>query len=250
MKIRTSLLARCALIGSVVSIALLLFSFAAQSAPFTAGNLAVLRAGDGVQVLANTGNTMFIDEYTPAGTFVQSIAVPDSGASALIVSGSANSEGGLMRSPNGRWLAFVGYNTNRPTAVSLSGIASAVVPRGIGTLDAAGNYALSAVTMSQFSANNIRSSATDGTNSFWGAGGNSGTYYFGRASAAGAVQTTNQANTRVNQIHNGNLYFSTGSGTRGIYGYAGTPTSSAMTNFFVGTGATSSPYGFAINPAG
>ena len=68
--------------------------------------------------------------------------------------------------------------------------------RGVGRVDASGGYVLAATTTSQFSANNIRRAATDGTNAFWDAGGNCHTYYFGNASAAAAVQTS-IANTRV-----------------------------------------------------
>ena len=252
MKTRATLLARCALIGNVLSVASLLFPFAAESAPFTPGNLAVLRAGDGTQTLANTGNTIFIDEYTSAGVLVQSIAVPDSGASSLIVSGSATSEGALMRSPNGRWLCFAGYNTNRPASASLSTLTSAQVPRGVGTINAAGNFVLAVTNTAQFSANNIRSGATDGTNSFWGAGGNSGTFYFGAASAAAAVQTS-LANTRVLNIFNGGLYFSTASGSaRGLYNFNpnGLPTAATPTNFVINAGTAASTYGLSINPAG
>ncbi len=219
-------------------------------AAFTAGNLVVLRVGDGVQVLANTGNSVFLDEYSTNGTLVQSISMPDSGTNALIISGSATSEGALMRSPDGLRLAFAGYNTNRPAPASLSTLTSAQVPRGVATVDPSGTYSLGAVSTSQYSANNIRGGATDGTNNFWGAGGNSGTYYFGTSNTAATVQS-GVANTRVVNILNGNLYFSTASGTaRGIYGLPGLPASAATTNFVLNAGASSSVYGFSFNPAG
>lgn len=232
--------------------AALALRFTTAAAPFTPGNLAVLRAGDGTQTLTNTGNTIFIDEYTTTGVFVQSLVVPDSGANALLISGSASSEGALMRSPDGARLAFAGYNTNRPAPASLTTLTSVQVPRGVGTINAAGTYALGAVSTSQYSANNIRSGATDGINNFWGAGGNNGTFYFGNAAAAAAVQSS-LVNTRVVNILNGRLYFSTASGTaRGIYGFTppGLPTAAATTNFLINAGAASSVYGFSFNPAG
>src|SRR5262249_18991455 len=161
------------------------------------------------------------------------------GVSAMVLSGSATSEGGLMRSPNGRWLCFGGYNTN-VGGTSVASTTSATVPRAVGRVDAAAGFTLAASTTSQFSGNNIRSAATDGTNSFWAAGANSGTYYLGFANSAVAIQTSVQPNTRINQIQNGNLYFSTGSGTHGIYGFNGMPTTAASTNFVLATGA--SPY--------
>ena len=45
-----------------------LFSFAAPSvkaAAFTAGNLVVYRVGTGTGNLVNTGNAVFLDEYSP-----------------------------------------------------------------------------------------------------------------------------------------------------------------------------------------
>src|SRR6266446_88416 len=157
---------------------------------FTPGNIAVLRLGDGVQTLGNTGNTIFIDEYTVNGSFVQSFPIPDSGGPALIQSGAATSEGFLMLSPNRRWLCFAGYNTARPYSNNVTASPSASVPRGIGTLDAAGSYSLAAATTNQFNGVKIRGGATDGTNNFWGAGGSSGTYYFGFASGASMVQSS------------------------------------------------------------
>ena len=228
-----------------------------RAASFTPGNLAVLRAGDGTQTLANTGNTIFIDEYTTAGVFVQSIAVPDSGANALLISGSASSEGALMRSPDGRLLCFGGYVTNRPYTSSLASSASATVTRGAGTVDGAGSFALAATTTTQFSANNIRGAATDGANNFWGAGGNSGTYYFGFGATAVTIQATNATSTNTStrqlSIQNGNLYFSVGSSTtpRGVFGFtnAGVPTVATGATNLINTGNSSSPFAFAFNAA-
>ncbi len=247
---RSSRPPRC-LVLFICCLAVALVCPCAVAAAFTSGNLAVLRVGDGVQALANTGNTIFIDEYTTNGVFVQSITVPDSGASALIISGSATSEGGLMRSPDGLRLAFAGYNTNRPAPASFSTLTSAQVPRGVATVDGSGGYALGAVSLTQYSANNIRSGATDGTNGYWGAGGTSGTCYLGTAAAAATLQSS-ISNTRVVTVFNGNLYFSTSSGTaRGVYGFStpGLSTFDATTNFIINAGAASSVFAFSINPA-
>src|SRR3954453_21354808 len=57
--------------------ALALFSILiASAAPFTAGDIAVLRVGDStVGPLSSVSTNVFIDEYTTNGTFVQTIAV-------------------------------------------------------------------------------------------------------------------------------------------------------------------------------
>ncbi len=216
-------------------------------AQFSPGNLAVFRVGDGTQTLANTGNSIFVDQFTTGGSRVNSLAVPASGVSALIVSGSATSEGALSLSADGRYLTFAGYNTGLPYGSSLAGTKSSDVARGVGRLDANGNYTLAATTGTSFNKNNVRAAVSDGAGNYWAAGANSGTVYMGTTAPAGAVQAA-VANTRVLNIINGNLYFSTGSGgTYGIYEFDGTPSGGATAALVIATGAGSSPYGFAIN---
>ena len=225
-----------------------LASAAALAAPFTPGNLAALRVGDGSATLDNSATAIFLDEYTTAGAFVQTLAIPATGANALVNSGSATSEGGLSLAPNGRWLCFAGYNTNSgfPSVVNSNAV---VVPRGLGLVDAAATYTLVAKTTNWYSGNNIRSATTDGTNSYWGCGTPSGITYFGLAAPTNSVIT---ANLRVVQIVNGNLLFSTGAGARGLYGFSapGLPASPTTTNLLFGNGSSSSPYAFAFSPAG
>lgn len=58
-------------------------------------------------------------------------------------------------------------------------------------------------------------------------------------------------NTRVLNPVNGSLYYSTGSGTRGIYSFAGAfPTSATTPAAAILTGQSSSPYDFAFSPSG
>ena len=45
-------------------------------AAFTAGNLVIYRVGATGTDLAATGSPVFLDEYTPAGSLVQSVALP------------------------------------------------------------------------------------------------------------------------------------------------------------------------------
>jgi hypothetical protein len=219
------------------------------AAQFLPGNLALVRLGDGTQTLGNTGNTVFIDQYTPLGGLVNSLQIPDSGPSALIMSGNATSEGALSLSGDGHYLAIAGYNTTRPFGSSLASSTSATVPRGIGSIGANGSYTLAATTTSQYSANNIRGGATDGANNFWGSGANSGTYYFGNNAAPGTVQST-VANTRVIADIGGNLFFSTSSGTsRGVWEIPGTPTGAGTASVLLNTGSSGSAYDFAFNPS-
>ena len=223
------------------------YAGSSSSSPFAAGNLAVLRAGDGSQTLSSHGNPVFIDQFTPSGTLVDSIAIPDNATNALIISGSASSEGALTRSADGRLLEFAGYNialTN--SSSSLSGSSSTNVPRALGIVDVNGAFALVGVTTNQYSGNNMRSGTTDGRGNYWGAGATSGTFYFG----SGPTNTVQNAvaNNVVIQDLGGNLYFDTSKSTPGIWKIPGTPAVPTAPAVFLGTGAGSSPYAFAFNP--
>jgi hypothetical protein len=135
-------------------------------------NLMVARVGDCAQPLSgSTGNTLYLDQYTTSGTYVNSLQVPDEGTGqaygtgssssasmpfgspALLIAGSnvsprndAGYEAFLSRAPNGRTLNFGGYCQAYPFA----GTDVSAEPggnggnnwRGIGTVDAYGYYAL------------------------------------------------------------------------------------------------------------
>jgi hypothetical protein len=230
---------------------MLIFSVVVQAQSFSKGNLAILRVGDGVQNLTNTGNTLFIDEYTPQGGLVRSIALPDQGADALLLSGVAGTEGGLTRSADQTTLAMGGYNVGRDSvAGSLSSQSATAVPRAIGTISSGGAYAMVQSSTTLFNQSNIRCAVTDGTNDFWAAGGNSGTIYLRPPESTVTVQSS-IANTRYVRIVNGNLYFSTQAGAAGIYTFqgGGLPREAAVTNLFIATGNNSQPAGFDINSA-
>ena len=100
------------------------FAGNSASAQFVAGNLVVLRTGDGSQTLSSRGNSVFLDQFTTNGALVSSIAIPDNAANALLISGSAASEGALTRTPDGRLLVFAGYQiplTNAAVDLWLNG---------------------------------------------------------------------------------------------------------------------------------
>jgi hypothetical protein len=223
----------------------------AKAQLFTSGNLAIMRVGDGSQSLTNSGNTVFIDQYSTNGTLINSIPIPDSGPVALILSGTASSEGGMTRSLDRSTLALIGYNTNRNAVTgSLANQAATAVPRAIATVDALGNFAMLQASPTAYSLNNARCAASDGTNNFWTAGGNAGTLYFNPPQPPGTIQNA-VANTRYTKIIGGRLYFSTFSGAGGIYTFQGDglPKSSAVTNLLFSTGSGSNPTAFDINPS-
>jgi CotH kinase protein/Concanavalin A-like lectin/glucanases superfamily/Lamin Tail Domain len=227
-------------------------SFAGNSpaSAFTAGNLAVLRIGNGTESLGSSGNSVFIDQFTTNGTLAGSIAIPDNATNALVISGSASSEGALTRSPDGRLLVIGGYQISLTNAAllssSLANADATNAPRALGVLDVLGNFSLAGVTTNQFSRNNMRSGTTDGRGNYWGAGATSGTFYFG-SGPTNTIQSA-VANSIVIQALGGDLYFSTAKTTLGLWKIPGTP-NVPVTNaaVFLSAGSKASPYAFAFN---
>src|SRR5438270_9146844 len=89
----------------------------ASAVPFTQGNIVVYRVGDGsvVPALSSAAAAVFLDEYTPTGTLVQSIAMPRSTSGLnkrLTASGSSTTEGFLTQSADGRYIVLTGYDAN------------------------------------------------------------------------------------------------------------------------------------------
>ena len=96
-----------------LGLALALTAAAATASDFTPGNVVVVRLGDGSTALSNAATAVFLDEFTPAGVLVQSVAMPTvaSGAnSSFATSGTATSEGALTLSADGRFFLLAGYD--------------------------------------------------------------------------------------------------------------------------------------------
>jgi hypothetical protein len=146
-------------------LAVLCAATAASASDFTAGNVVVVRIGDGSAALTSAATAAFLDEFTPAGALVQSIALPiaPSGAnSSFATSGTATSEGGLTLSADGRYFLLTGYDAPLGTA-SVASSATPAVLRVIARVGLDTSIDTSTTT-TNFSANNIRSAAsTNGT---------------------------------------------------------------------------------------
>jgi hypothetical protein len=224
---------------------------AVQAAAISDGNLIVSRVGDGTATLANTGGAISLLEFNTNGALQQTIGIASAGASGLQYSGTANSEGAI--SLNGSTIAISGYNpgaTGFAGTGSLAGRNSTDAPRAYGAVAvASGTYAFGGTFGTAFSANNIRSAVVTASGAY-AAGGNSGTVY--RAGGANTTIQNANTNTRVNNIINGSLFYSTGAGTQGIYGFTGIPTTATTpTAIITGvTGQGTSPYDFAFSADG
>ncbi len=205
----------------------------ALAGPFTAGDLVVYRVGDGTSGLINTGNAVFLDEYTTGGTLVQSIST------GIFASGTATSEGLITLSADGQNLGVTGYIST--AATSLAGTTSAAVNRSIQIYGGNGTQAVPQTNLSDWaSANNPRSVYTDGTN-LWLGGAAGGVSY--NTTTPGATVSLSTGITNVRQVNafGGQLYFSTSSG---IFSQGtGLPTS-ASAPVSMGIPTTGSPYSF------
>ena len=119
MKTNRSVAVRIVALGLTI----LAMAGAANAAGFTAGNIVVYRVGTGAAGLAGTATAVFVDEYTPAGALVQSIALPTSTVSlqhSLTSSGTSSSEGMMTRSNDGRFLLLPGYDAALGGAIASS----------------------------------------------------------------------------------------------------------------------------------
>src|SRR3954470_8582522 len=116
--------------GPLLALASLVLSFA-HAAAFTPGNIVVYRIGDGSAALSNLATPVFLDEYSPAGSLVQTVPLPTVAAGAnnpLTGSGTATSEGLLTRSTDKAYLLLPGYKT-APGTASITTSTSAAIPR-------------------------------------------------------------------------------------------------------------------------
>ncbi|HEU4326790.1 MAG TPA: CARDB domain-containing protein [Roseiflexaceae bacterium] len=209
-----------------------------KAAAFTAGNLVVVRVGDGSATLTNASTAVFLDEFSPSGTPVQSIGLPTStsgGNAALTMSGSATSEGTLARSPNGAYLTLAGYDA-APGTAGIGATASATTNRIIGRIDSSGAINTTTRISDGYNTDNIRAAVTDDGTGFWASGNGAtntgGVRYVAFGSSGASTQlSTSVTNTRVPGIFGGQLYVSASSGTfRGVSTVgSGLPTTGGQT---------------------
>jgi hypothetical protein len=225
-------------------------------APITTGNLIIFRAGDGFSPLSSTAAPIFLDEYTTAGTLVQSIAVPTSvsGANfAITCAGSSTAEGQITKSVDGKYIMFTGYNAAAGTA-SIAATTAAVANRVVGRLDIATGAINSSTGLSDFvSAGNPRCAASTNGNDLWVCGSNGSVRYTTLGATTSTQLSTAPTNIRTVNIFNNQLYITAASGTFQGISSVGTNTPIAagqtivpLSGFPAATGP--SPYSFSIKP--
>jgi hypothetical protein len=247
-------LARVAMAGGLAAGGLVLAGTGvASAAPIQAGDVLVCRVGAvGNAGLSSAGTAAFIDEYTPAGTLVQSIAVPTTANGSnkpLVLSGTATSDCQLSLSTDGTRVVFTGYSAAVGTA-SVASTSPATNPRTIALLAADGSIDTTTALTDAGGTNNSRAATYDAAlgRLYWA--GQGGLRYASVGASTSTDLAPSTANLRQvsifpNATGTGNqLYVSSSSGSTRV-ATAGTtypPTNPAtVTNL---TGAPTSPYAF------
>ena len=207
-------------------------------------NVVAIRIGDGAQTLSGHGNSMFLDQFAPDGSYVSTVTIPDTGPSSLVAIGpnvvtspSSVTGNGLSRSANGRFLVLGGYNTNLSYTEDLQNALAKVVPRGIGLIDDRGQYTLAISSTSQSSGNFWRGAVADGTNNYWGFSRTSSSYYFG-FDAPGVILESDWLNLRSMAIFNGSIYgVSAVADKSGVMRLTGLPTAPVTLEWLINSAA-------------
>jgi hypothetical protein len=215
-------------------------------------NLVVFRQGDGGGALANTGNIIYLDQYTTNGTYLNTTMIPYTGSSELLCN-SGPTDGYMSMSANGQYLNFPGYVASRPYSSSISAATSTNVPRGIGAVNGFGYFTRPVTDTTLFSTFNFNDvCSSDGLTNFWGAGnGGLGLFYVspGQPDVLIAAPTNNPGfgNNKEVNIISGHLYCTSGSGNVGLYDLGPEPTSLISSNLSP-IALDASPNDFTISP--
>src|SRR4051812_6142572 len=182
---------------------------------FTAGSLVVCRVGDGANALSSGATPVFLEERTTSGTLQQTIPMPvvASGANHILtLAGTATSEGLITRSADGMNIMIAGYNAVVGTA-SVSTTTGSAINRVIGRIDINGSVDASTALSGFASGGTARSAVSANGNNIWACGSVGGAIYTTLGSTNYTQILAAPANLRQLNIFNGQLYFSTGSGT-------------------------------------
>ncbi|MFD1628760.1 sialate O-acetylesterase [Pseudopedobacter beijingensis] len=214
---------------------------------FTSGNLTVLRAGDGTRANGTGAQRLFIDEYTPGGNFLRTVALPTretvTGTNKALVAPDLNSNYGLMTLSNdSSRLVIPGYEAG----LGDSGVSTGSGERVIGFVNADGD--IDTKYTIDMGSNNLRSATADDDN-VWAIGTSLGVRYMDITNPATSTISGSPGSPRGIGVFNGQLYVS--SSASGYYLYkvgAGLPTTTGQSaTLLPGMPATAGdPYQFAF----
>jgi hypothetical protein len=215
---------------------MLLIMYAARSGAqsFGNGNIVVVRIGAGdTPMTAGAAQPVYLDEYTPCGELVRSIALPvaiNGSHRRLTLPSSVTdyTEGFISLSEDGQYLALGGYDAATGTT-SVTGTTSATVNRTVAVIDASGNVNTTTAFNNRFSAVSIRSAVVNGTG-VWTTGGSGGIVYTTLGSTGASNTLISTSTGRCLSIYDGQLYTSsTATGFRMARVGSGLPTTTGQT---------------------
>ena len=237
-----------------------------HAAGFTPGNIVIYRVGNGTEVLTNTQNTVWLDEYPtnlpPSSVYpspVSSVMMPTNwyGANAPLISfggdssGDGYAEGEMTLSQDGRFLLVTGYGAswNQNTNVLLyTLLASNQVPRVVALVDGQGNINTTTAQTNVFENDeDFRSAAsTDGTN-LWISGATTGIKATTVGSALATQVEKTVTNVRYLNIYSNQLYFTASTGIRDTTNNPLPTLTNALVAFLPGTRTNNTaPFGFVM----
>ncbi|HTA36031.1 MAG TPA: hypothetical protein VK761_04895, partial [Solirubrobacteraceae bacterium] len=210
------------LLAAVVGALAMIAAAQAQASSLTPGDVVVYRVGTGTGALSSSAFPVFLNEYAPNGTLVESVALPTSTSGSnkpLLASGSGSSEGLLTLSGNGEYLIESGYDATVGTA-KISETSDTSDPRVIGRVSASGEIDTSTALTDVGNANNPRGAASsDGKNLYWSGAGKStsgGVHFATLGASTSTLLSTSDTNARAVEIYNGQLYTSSDPTKEGI----------------------------------
>jgi hypothetical protein len=231
--------------------ALLAFlSSVVTAATITPGNLVIYRVGDGSAALSTAATPVFLDEYTTAGSLVQSIPLASTGGGAFTAVGNATTEGIISPSQDGTSLVFTGYR-KAAGGTSPASDTYTTTSRVIGSVTLAGTPDLSTAVTSDggaTTANTIRSATTVNGSAYW-TSTSSRIGYFGTATGtSGGTTQIDARNSRQVNLADSILYASNGSTSIAgkVQSYGTLPTSATAATPVVSLATTDAVNGFLL----
>jgi|GEM_PF-3870329 len=202
----------------------IVFFLSKAQTPFTVGNMVVCRVGDGtIPFSSNTTYKVFLDEYTPAGVKVQTIALPNTrnGVNHALVLNPNIFTGLMTLSADGRYLALLGLDT---IAGVTSTTPASIMPRTIALIKSDGTTNSSTALIDCGSGGSCKSVITSNGTDIWTAT-TGGTDLNSGVNTAGVRYTTIGSTTSVQvetkqtiflqalQIVSGQLYCAASAGS-------------------------------------
>jgi len=184
-------------------------ALAAEAGPLTPGNVLIYRVGDGGAALGTAATAVFLDEYSPLGALVQSLGLPQTGATALTATGNATTEGIMSFSQDASTVIFTGYRANVGTA-NPSGAAPGTVNRVIGTFNPATGLFDTSVALTDATGTIRSATSTDGSSLFY-VGTSAGVRYVGAPGPASSSVVIDSRNSRQALLDGNTLFASNGS---------------------------------------